>query len=116
MNKFKNFYDEYTKWFEFKKPTDILISVIKLSEEAGEVAEAVIAFTGVSKSKIKKILSKGQTPKEAIREELGDVIVVCLNIATLCKISHDELFEVAGQKAKTRTLNVDLNKLSEALK
>ena len=110
-NTFSRFHKEYTAWFKAKKPTDILVSAIKLGEEAGEVAEAIIAFTGKSKNKIKKIFRKGQTPKAAVKEELGDVIVVCLNIATLCDISHEELFEAAGRKAKIRT-----SKLAEAVK
>jgi NTP pyrophosphatase (non-canonical NTP hydrolase) len=110
-NRFKKFHEEYTKWFEAKKPKSILVSALKLGEEAGEVAEAVIAFTGESKNKIKKMFSKGTTPRSAVKEELGDVIVVCLNIATLCGISHEELFESAGQKAKVRT-----EKLAEAVK
>jgi len=108
---FKKFHEEYSQWFATKKPKSILVSALKLGEEAGEVAEAVIAFTGESRNKIKKIFSKGQTPKEAVKEELGDVIVVCLNIATLCDISHEELFESAGRKAKART-----QKLAEAVK
>jgi len=111
-DRFNKFHEEYTKWFKIKKPSNILVSALKLGEEAGEVAEAVIAFTGASKNKIKKILSKGQTPKQAVKEELGDVIVVCLNIATLCGISHDELFESAGRKAGVRAQK----KLEEAIK
>jgi NTP pyrophosphatase (non-canonical NTP hydrolase) len=110
-NRFKKFHEEYTKWFEAKRPSDILVSALKLGEEAGEVAEAVIAFTGSSKNKIKKIFNKGQTPKDAVTEELGDVIVVCLNVATLCNISHADLFEAAAKKAKVRT-----EKLAEAVK
>lgn len=101
--KFDKFHQEYISWFKAKKPRNILISALKLSEEAGEVAEAVIAFTGASRNKIKKMIRKGTTPKNAVKEELGDVIVVCLNIATLCDISHSELFEAAGKKAKLRT-------------
>ena len=108
---FNRFHGEYEKWFSAKKPRGILISAIKLGEEAGEVLEAIVAFSGHSKSKIKKLLKKGQTPKQAVKEELGDVIVVCLNIATLCGITHDELFESAGEKAKART-----EKLAEAIK
>ena len=100
---FKKFHEEYTNWFEIKKPRDILISAIKLGEEAGEVCEAIVAFSGHSKNKIKKLFKKGQTPKNAVKEELGDVIVVCLNIATLCDISHSDLFEAAANKAKIRT-------------
>jgi len=100
---FKKFYNEYTEWFREKSPTDLAISGLKLAEEAGEVAEAVIAFAGASKNKIRKLLRKGQTPRDAVKEELGDVIVVCLNIATLCNIEHDDLFESAAIKAKRRT-------------
>ena len=110
-DRFNKFHEEYTEWYKAKNPRNILVSAIKLSEEAGEVAEAIIAFTGESKNKLRKILNKGQTPREAVMEELGDVIVVCLNIATLCGISHEELFESAGNKAKVRT-----NKLAEVIK
>lgn len=99
---FSKFHAEYTRWFNIKNPTDILVSAIKLGEEAGEVMEAIVAFTGNSKSKIKKILQKGQTPRQAVKEELGDVIIVCLNIATLCGIPHEELFDEAGKKANRR--------------
>jgi len=108
---FKKFYTEYTAWFEAKNPNSIFVSALKLGEEAGEVAEALVAFTGSSKNKIKKLFRKGTTPKEAVKEELGDVIVVCLNIATLCDISHKELFEAAAVKAKVRT-----QELAEVLK
>jgi len=100
---FRGFYEEYSAWFDAKRPKNILVSAIKLSEEAGEVAEAIVAFTGESKNKIKKLFRKGQSPKDAVKEELGDVIVVCLNIATLCDISHEDLFETAAAKAKVRT-------------
>lgn len=114
-NKFNRFYSEYTRWFSVKRPQDILISAIKLGEEAGEVAEAVIAFTGASTNKIKKLLKKGKTPKDAIKEELGDVIVVCLNIATLCKINHEELFDAAAKKVKRRTDKIMIKTLTETL-
>lgn len=100
---FKVFYTEYTRWFKSKRPRDILLSAVKLGEETGEVLEAVYAFSSKSKRKIKKLLDMGHTPKTAIREELGDVIVVCLNIATLCGISHTGLFEAAAEKANKRT-------------
>ncbi len=100
---FNRFHEEYTAWFEAKRPKNILVSAIKLGEEAGEVAEAIIAFTGASRNKIKKFLRKGQSPRSAVKEELGDVIVVCLNIATLCEIDHGDLFDSAARKAKKRT-------------
>lgn len=78
---------------------------MKLGEEAGEVCEALAAFTG-SESKIRKFTRKNKFPKVAVKEELGDVIVVCLNIATLCGIGHEELFEFAAEKTKRRAGNV----------
>lgn len=98
-------YDKYLEWFCLKRPNSILKSTVKLGEEVGEVCEAVAAFTG-SESKIKKMQKKGQTPREALIEELGDVIVVVHNIATLADITHAELYEGALDKACSRITKI----------
>ena len=103
MNKIvRDYYESYLEWFALKRPTNLLKSACKLGEECGEVFESIAAFTG-SKTKIKKLLEKGQTPRESILEECGDVLMVVLNIATLCGISHEELLIAAKKKADRRS-------------
>lgn len=101
-NKFDKFYQSYLDWYEAFSPTNLTLSTIKLGEEAGEVMEAILAFHG-SQSKIKKLRKKGQAPKESIIEEVGDVIRVALNIATLAGVSHADVFDEATKKNRTRT-------------
>jgi NTP pyrophosphatase (non-canonical NTP hydrolase) len=105
LKNFKNFYSTYIEWFSTKNPKSLSDTALKLGEETGEVMEALSAFRG-SKSKIKKLEKKGQTPRDAVLEELGDVVRVALNLATLCNIPHDELFLAASEKNGLRTAKI----------
>ena len=98
---YNEWYSAYEYWFSVKRPTDLLASTVKLGEEVGEVCEAVAAING-SLSKEKKLLKKGQTPRDALLEELGDVMVVIHNIATLANIPHREIFAASATKALRR--------------
>ena len=97
-----SFYEAYQDWFIAKRPRDLWKSMGKLTEEVGEVSEALSAFDG-SKKKIRKLAKKGQTPEDSLKEELGDVIIVVLNLAALAGISHEELFEQMRIKSIQRT-------------
>lgn len=86
MEAFKNYYQSYLPYVN-SRPTILengLKTVIKLQEEAGEVAEAILAFHG-SQSKTDKIVKKGLTPRKALKEEFGDVITVAFNVALIQK-------------------------------
>ena len=97
-----DFYSEYRKWLELYRPGNLWLAHTKLSEEVGEVAETLFALFGNEK-KINKLAKKGQTPQEALKEELGDVIIVALNMAFLGGILHDELFKQMQNKCIERT-------------
>ncbi len=101
IEEFDEWYRTYEYWYCVRKPKNLLKSVVKLGEEVGEVCEAIAAFTG-SATKQAKLETKGQTPREGLLEELGDVLVVVHNIATLANISHEELYSAAQSKAERR--------------
>jgi NTP pyrophosphatase (non-canonical NTP hydrolase) len=74
----------------------------KLSEEVGEVAEACMATMYKSATKSEKILRAGQTPKERLTEELGDVCNILLTLAKVNNIEPEEIFEMAAKKVQRR--------------
>ena len=83
------------------RPKNNLYYMAKLNEEAGELAEAVLAYEG-SRRKIKKLADAGVTPSERIQEELGDVLNVVFLLAEQFDIPLSELLDTGSQKLKLR--------------
>lgn len=99
----QQFLDMYADYYVLhKKPRSVIKCGLKLLEEAGEVAEAIFAATG-NKKKTDKLLTEGDTPDMRLTEEIGDVIIVALNIATAAKLNLDNVFLAAANKMKQRT-------------
>lgn len=98
MVEFLHKHDEYV---EVKKPGNPLLTSLKLSEEVGEVHEAVAAVMG-SARKIKKIAKDGQTPKERLAEELGDVLIVVKNMCHVFDIPFSTVLNSSVEKMNER--------------
>jgi len=88
------------------RPKNNLYYMAKLNEEAGELAEAVLAFEG-SRRKIKKLAAQGVTPIERIEEELGDVINVAFLLAEQFDIPLSRLLDTGSQKLRNKRLKID---------
>lgn len=58
---------------------------IKLQEEAGEVAKAIL-----------------KNDKEEIKDGIGDCVVVLVNLAHLCDMSIEECIDAAWEEIKNR--------------
>jgi NTP pyrophosphatase (non-canonical NTP hydrolase) len=103
MTAIQEFYDFFKNHYVVhKKPKNVLKCVVKLAEETGEVAEAILAFVGNEK-KTQKLAGENDTPEDRLAEELGDVIIVALNTAHAAKLDLDQMFLQAGRKMKQRT-------------
>ncbi len=87
------------------RPNNNLYYVAKLTEEAGELAEAVLAFEG-SRRKIKKLAAEGVTPIERIVEELGDVVNVAFLLAEQFDIPLSVLLDTGSRKLKAKRLKI----------
>lgn len=98
---FDRFYDTYKRYVIAKPFGNDYSTMTKLTEEVGEVAEAMAAFWG-SKTKLNKFARENKTVAGALKEEIGDCLVVLLNLATSCKIPHEDLFEAMTIKAEER--------------
>ena len=85
------------------RPNNNLYYIAKLNEEAGELAEAVLAHEG-SRRKIKKLATQGVTPRERMVEELGDVINVAFLIAEQFDIPLSEILKAGSTKLNQRRL------------
>jgi len=79
--------------------------MVKLSEETGELAEAILAFEG-SRRKIKKLAEAGVTPIERIQEELGDIVNVAFLLAEQFDIPLSVLLDTGSQKLKNKRLKI----------
>jgi len=101
---FEDFYNLYREYVKVKPPGDLARSILKLSEEVGEVSEAASAVLG-SKTKIKKIAKDGQSPRDRMIEELADVFIVINNVSLLSGITTDELIEAGIAKMNKRMKN-----------
>jgi len=97
----QEFLDTYKEYVSWRQPKSVLKCTIKLGEEAGEVAEAVLACQGNTRKK-QKIAETNQTPLERLEEELADVIIVALNIAYTKSIDLDHMFEEATKKMRNK--------------
>lgn len=106
----QEFMQTYKEYVSVRQPKNVLKCTIKLGEEAGEVAEAVLACQG-SDRKQRKILGMGQTPLEHLEEELSDVIIVALNIAYTKNIDLDHMFTSAIIKMR-RKIEIRKNEAS----
>jgi len=95
------FYFTYLAYAEYKNHKNTLKRVVKLCEESGEVAEAVLACLG-SENKASKIAESGQTPHERLEEEIGDVIITALHIAHTEKLDKLRLFKRATEKMREK--------------
>lgn len=89
-------------YFKHFANTDAHYYPIKLMEECGEVAEAYVAHVFGSKKKIKKIAQKGQSPRDALIEEIADVVFVAELIALSQGISQEEIAKAIISKASKR--------------
>jgi len=87
------------------RPKNNLYYIAKLSEETGELAEAVLAYEG-SRRKIKKLAAQGHTPIDRIKEELGDVVNVAFLLAEQFDIPLSVLLDTGSQKLKAKRLKI----------
>lgn len=87
------------------RPNNKLYYMVKLSEETGELAEAILAFEG-SRRKIKKLAEAGVTPIERIQEELGDIVNVAFLLAEQFDIPLSVLLDTGSQKLKNKRLKI----------
>lgn len=76
---------------------DPLPALDKVSEEVGEVREAI-----EDKSSI-----------EHLREEIGDLLFACVNVARLCDIEPDEALRLANKKFINRLKKMDVKAQKE---
>jgi len=88
------------------RPKNNLYYMAKLNEEAGELAEAVLAFEG-SRRKTKKLAAAGVTPLERIKEELGDVVNVAFLLAEQFDVPLSEILDLGSQKLKEKRLKIN---------
>jgi len=95
------FYFTYLAYAGHKNHRSTLKRMVKLCEESGEVAEAVLACVG-SENKTNKIAETGQTPAERLEEELGDVIIAALHIAHTEKLDKLQLLRKATEKMRSK--------------
>ena len=103
MTAIQEFYDFFKNYYVIhKKPKNVLKCAVKLAEETGEVAEAVLAFVGNEKKTL-KLATENDTPEGRLAEELADVIIVALNTAHAAKIDLDFMLSQATEKMKQRT-------------
>ena len=77
-----------------REPKTLNQKVLKLMEEAGEVAEAVLSMDGASGSGYKQ---KGH---EDLLEELVDVVIVCVSCMEQLGAEPHEVYEVFDEKLK----------------
>ena len=87
------------------RPKNNLYYVVKLNEESGELAEAILAFEG-SRRKIKKLAEAGVTPIERIKEELGDVVNVAFLIAEQFDVPLSEVLDIGSRKLQEKRLKI----------
>jgi NTP pyrophosphatase (non-canonical NTP hydrolase) len=97
----RGFFKTYQDYKDCRPPKGRADTALKLCEESGEVAVATFAIKG-SKSKIEKIARGGQTPEENLIEELGDVIIVAMNVAHVNNIPLPVIFDTATKKMQER--------------
>ena len=83
------------------RPKNTMYYGLKLAEECGELAEAVLAFEG-SRRKVKKLAAQGATPFERIVEELGDVVNVAFLYAEQFDIPISEVLRAGSEKLSLR--------------
>lgn len=102
MKTFDRFYETYKRYVIARPIGPDYSTMTKLTEEVGEVAEAMAALWG-SKTKLSKFARENKTVAGALKEEIGDCLIVLLNLATACKIPHEDLFEAMTLKAEERT-------------
>lgn len=88
------------------RPKNRLYYAVKLSEEVGELSEAMLAYEGSARKK-KKLKNQGVTPHERIIEELGDVVNVAFLLAEQFDIPLSKLLDTGSQKLKAKRLKID---------
>jgi NTP pyrophosphatase (non-canonical NTP hydrolase) len=103
MNILEEFLQTYEEYANVRKPKNAFKCTTKLLEEAGEIAEAVLACSGNARKQA-KIEAEGQTPLERLGEELGDVIIAVMHIAHSEKLVKEQIFLNAIQKMQRKTL------------
>lgn len=87
------------------RPKNNMYYGLKLTEESGELAEAVLAYEG-SRRKVKKLKDAGVTPLERIKEELSDVVNVAFLYAEQFDIPLSSLLDAGSAKLKEKRLKV----------
>lgn len=88
------------------RPKNNMYYGVKLAEECGELAEAVLAYEG-STRKIKKLKSQGVTPLQRITEELGDVVNVAFLLAEQFDIPLSTILDTGSTKLRNKRLKID---------
>ena len=88
------------------RPKNNLYYAVKLGEESGELAEAVLAFEG-SRRKVNKLADAGVTPLERIKEELGDIVNVAFLLAEQFDIPLSVVLDTGSKKLKAKRLKID---------
>ena len=88
------------------RPKNNMYYGLKLTEECGELAEAVLAYEG-SARKIKKLRAEGVTPLERITEELADVVNVAFLYAEQFDIPLSVILDNGITKLRNKRLKID---------
>ena len=70
---------ELAEWFNEKNGCDLYEQALKLSEEQGEVSEAVLGYSG-------DLLFKESMNENDVRHELADLFATGYYVAALCGI------------------------------
>lgn len=85
------------------RPNNKLYYALKLSEEAGEVAEVCLALEG-SRRKIAKLGGKASA-REALVEELGDTLNVVMLLAEHHDLNMAEILESGRNKLEVKRIS-----------
>jgi len=88
------------------RPNNKLYYAVKLAEEVGELAEAVLAQQG-SRRKIKKLRDMGVSPLNRMTEELGDIVNVVFLMAEQFDIPLSVLLDTGSKKLRVKRLKID---------
>jgi len=88
------------------RPNNKLYYMTKLSEEVGELSEAILAQQG-SRRKVKKLRDAGVSPLGRMTEELGDVINVAFLMAEQFDIPLSTLLDTGSKKLRAKRLKID---------
>ena len=86
---FAKFYNSYRQYSKLKPYKTEYATLSELKEKVGEIAEVMAASS--------------KTIEDALKEDIGDALVILLNLAISCRITHEELLRAASKKLKGRS-------------